>query len=307
MKQPPEIPTIESAPPELLASGHLWILEAVVGSPLRFRLQNSGIIEFGDGERVYASGDELPPQYQHAVRHICSRLDREALRAAVDDPSAIIFFGTAMQYQGVEYDWERTPSFLGQEVWSATNERFRPPDAVDGIYERLGLQAVTPLEQELPARDFDPDRYEIPQSTWYDGPAAGVVIRDKQGHRARLSNPDVGDVESTSSSETAPLETPLPEATETAATESTKTTETGTTESTAAALAATYGSDTRLRRLAEELRQQGRTVTDEQLFQRAVASGYRELNPRVFGPTGPVDRRAFRSELAALTGQFVQE
>lgn len=301
MKQAPEIPTIESAPPELLASGHLWVLEAVVGSPLRFRLRNSGIIEFGDDERVYASGDELPPQYQHAVRYVRSHLDRQALRAAVDDPAAIVFFGTAMQYQGLEYDWERTPSFLGQEIWSATNERFRPPDAVDGIYERLGLQAVTPLEQELPARDFDPDRYAIPQSTWYDGPAAGVVIRDKQGHRARLPNPDVGDVESTPPPEMAPPETPLPEATETG-TESAETA-----ESTAAALAATYGSDARLRRLAEKLRQQGRTVTDEQLFERAVAAGYRELDPRVFGPTGPVDRRAFRSELAALTGQFVQE
>ena len=284
MKQPPEVPTIESAPPELLASGHLWILEWVVGSPLRFRLQHSGIIEFGDGERVYDSGDELPPQYQHAVRHVRSRLDRNALRAAVDDPSAIVFFGTAMQYQGVEYDWERTPSFLGQEIWSADAERFRPPDAVDGIFERLDLQAVTPLEQELPARDFDPDRYEIPQSTWYDGPAAGVVIRDKQGHRARLSNPAVRDVEST----------PPPETT-------------GLTEPTAAALAATYGSDERLSRLAENLRQQNGTVTDEQLFERAVAAAYRELDPQVFAPHGPVDRGAFRSELAALTGQFTAE
>ena len=275
MKQPPDIPAVDAAPPELLESGHLWILESVVGAPLRFRLAESGAIEFGDSDRSYADADDLPPQYRHAVRHVRTTLDREALRAAVDDPSEIVFFGTAMQYQGLDYDWERTPSFLGTDIWSAATEQFRPPDAVDGIFRRLGIEPINPLDQELPARDFAPDRYEIPQSAWYDGPAAGIVIRDKQGHRASRSNPAV-EVDSS------PPDF-VPE--------------------TADELAARLGADSRLRRLVDDAPQ---PPTADQLFERTLDAALRELDPRAFEPTGSVDRRAFRSALAAQTQEFMQ-
>jgi len=37
------------------------------------------------------------------------------------------------------------------------------------------------------ARDFDPEAYAIPDSAWRDGPAAGVVVRNKrQGRRGKL-------------------------------------------------------------------------------------------------------------------------
>jgi len=150
----PPVPHVDDAPDALLESGHLWLLEAVAGGPFRFRLLESGLIEFGDADRVYGSPDELPPAYQHAVRHVQETLDREALRAAVGDVEAITFLGQAMQYRSVDYDWARTPSFLGTEIWSAEAGRFRPPDAVDTIYERLGLEAVNPIEQEVRARDF---------------------------------------------------------------------------------------------------------------------------------------------------------
>ena len=275
MKQSPETPVVDVDRSELLDTGHLWILEAVVGAPLRFRLRESGRIEFGDDNRVYADATDLNPQYRHAVRHVRTNLDREALRAAVDDPSEIVFFGTAMQYQGLRYDWAQTPSFLGCEIWSATNERFRPPDAVDGIFRRLGLQPINPLDQELAARDFDPGRYEMPQSAWYDGPAAGIVIRDKSGYRAKLSNPAVE------------INTSPPSDAETAE-----------------ELAARFGADSRLSRLVEKAPAQ--TLGADQLFECALDSALRELDPRVFAPAGPIDRRAFRSALAARTGEFIQ-
>jgi len=277
MKSLPDIPPVAAAPSELLESGHLWILESVVGAPLRFRLAESGIIEFGDDDRVYTDPDGLPPQYSHAVRHIRSNLDREALRAAVDDASEIVFFGTAMQYRGLDYDWERTPSFLGQEIWSATNKQFRPPDAVEGIFDRLGLQAVNPLVQELAARDFDPDRYPIPASAWYDGSAAGIVIRDKAGNRARRPNPAVT----------------VDDSPQTAAT-------------TADELAGSYGSVDRLSRLVSQSSGTTQTIGADQLFERAFESAVRELHPRVFGPAGPVERAAFRSVLAARSAEFIR-
>ncbi|WP_253736901.1 RNA ligase family protein [Halohasta salina] len=271
----PSVPHIDDAPTELLESGHLWLLEAVAGAPLRFRLLESGLIEFGDANRVYETPDDLPPQYGHAVRHVQDTLDREALRAAVDDVEAITFFGQATQYRGVDYDWERMPSFLGTDIWAADTERFRPPDAVDGIFDRLGLDAVTPIAQEVRARDFDPASYKIPESAWYDGPAAGVVIRDKSGHRGRLPNPDVDD------EPTAPDDV------------------------TAVDLADRYGSDERLARLRERLRTEGQSVTVDALLERILESALRELDPRLF-ETG-VDRGAVRSELAGRVQRFLND
>lgn len=272
----PSVPHVDDAPAELLESGHLWLLEAVAGAPLRFRLLESGLVEFGDAERVYADPEDLPPQYGHAVRHVQDTLDREALRAAVDDVEAIVFFGWATQYRGVDYEWERTPSFLGTEIWAADTERFRPPDAVDGIFDRLGLDAVTPIAQEVRARDFDPETYEIPASAWYDGPAAGVVIRDKSGNRARLPTPDIGDDESTARDDV-----------------------------TAVDLADRYGSHERLARLREDLLDAGQPVTVDALLERSLESAFRECAPRLFETD--VDRGAFRAELAGRVQQFVND
>ena len=272
----PSVPHVDDAPTELLESGHLWLLESVVGGPLRFRLLESGLIEFGDADRVYADPDALPPQYGHAVRHVRETLDREALRGAVEDVEAVVFFGQATQYRGIDYDWARLPSFVGTEIWAADAEQFRPPDAVDGIFDRLGLDAVNPVAQEVRARDFDPTSYEIPTSAWYDGPAAGIVIRDKSGHRARLPNPEVRDAD-----EKPPGET------------------------TAADLAERFGSRERLTRLQERLTESGRPVTVEALLERALESAFRELDPRRF-ETGP-DRGAVRAELADRVRRFLTD
>lgn len=277
MRQWPEIPTVNSRLPECFSSGHLWILEAVVGAPLRFRLRESGQLAFGDADRVYAEPEAMPEQYQHALNHIQSAFDRERLRKAIKQPTEIVFFGTALQYRGLEYDWEQAPSFVGQEIWSATDEQFRPPDATEGIFERLGLEPINPLEKELPARDFDPERYGYPQSAWYDGPVAGIVIRDKQGHRASRPNPAV-EIDNT------------PQTSATNADE----------------LAAMYGSDSRLSRLLSGYSETTQAIEPNQLFERAFESAVRELHPRVFAPAGEIERAAFRSALAARSGEFLQ-
>ena len=283
----PPLAHVDDAPDELLDSGHLWLLESVAGAPLRFRLLESGLVEFGDADRVYDAPDDLPPQYQHAVRHIRETLNREALRAAVDDVEAIVFFGEAMQYRGVDYDWARTPSFLGTEIWSAEAGQFRPPDAVDGIFGRLGLDGLNPIAQEVRARDFHPATYEIPTSAWYEGPAAGVVIRDKSGHRARLPNPGVRDDTGVRDDEPADGSTTF--------------------ETTAAALADRYDSRQRLARLREQLTEMGRPVTVDALLERTLESAFRELDPRLFesGRETSLDRGAFRTELAGRIQQYL--
>lgn len=276
MKQFPSIPRLANAPDDLLDSGHLWLLEKVDGANVRFQLQQSGLLRFGDRSRVYDDPDDVPEPYQHAVRHVQENLDRKALRRAVGDVDDVVFFGEAMHRHAIEYDWERTPSFLGFDVWSARSEAFRPPDAVEQIFERLGLDPVNAVERERRAQDFDPESYTIPESEWYDGPAEGVIIRDKQSHRAKLHHPDFREVD-----EPVPL------------------------DASARELAVKYGTERRFEKLANKLADRGQPVTFERLYERAFEDIVREEHKRLYHGEGTVDMEAFRSELGARTRAFL--
>lgn len=54
------------------------------------------------------------------------------------------------------------------------------------MFERLGLAPVNTFQKELNVRDFHPERFEIPDSAWYDGPAAGIVIENRSGGSALI-------------------------------------------------------------------------------------------------------------------------
>jgi len=278
MKTYPSIPRVSNAPAELFEEGHLWLLEKVDGANFRFQLQQSGLVRFGDRSRVYEDPADVPDPYQHAVRHIQESLDRTALRNAVDDAEQIVFFGEAMHHHTIEYDWERTPSFLGIDVWSATTESFRPPDAAERIFQHLGLQPVNAIERELPARDFDPDAYTVPQSAWYAGPAEGVIIRNKQGHRAKLLHPDFREVD-----DTVPV------------------------DASAAELARKYATTRRFEKLAAKFDDQEQPVTFERLYERVLEDIVREEHKRLYHGGQPVDMRTLRDEVAALTRAFLDE
>jgi hypothetical protein len=184
MRSFPPVPDVEDAPKSLFGGGHLWLQEWVPGGLLRFRLQASGLLQFGDDQRVFDDGT-VPPGYQHAVAHVRNGFDRQRLRDALDDVSEAVFFGVATRNEGVEYDWERTPSFLGVDVWTPDGG-FRPPDAAEALFGRLGLTSVNAVAKEVRADSFDPASYEFPASKWRDGPAAGVLVRNKTGDCAKL-------------------------------------------------------------------------------------------------------------------------
>jgi hypothetical protein len=295
----PETPPL-SAAPEGLLEGHLWLLEAVDGLPLRFQLQSTGLLRFGDRTHTYDDPDELPAAYRAAVRHVRASLDREALRAAVDDVEAVDFFGVATVRRAVPYDIDRIPPFLASDVWTAETGRFRPPDATAGIFERLGLTPVSAIERELPARDFSPDDYAAPPSAWYDGPAAGVVVRNKRGQRARLSTLEAVDSPSAASTPTdsRPAEsTPVSATAESAPAGSTA--ESTSSRPTAESLAAAYVTDARIDTVtadaADEPPLTVETITDR-LVERALRERYHALG----GADPAVDPAAFRSAIAAL-------
>jgi len=276
MKQFPSIPRVDDVSEEIFEDGHLWLLEKVDGANMRFQLQQSGLLRFGDRSRVYDDPDAMPDPYRHAVRHVRDNLDRDALRRAVDDVEAYVFFGEAMHRHTIDYDWERTPSFLGFDVWAAADDRFLSPDAVEGIYERLGLQSVNAVERERRAREFDPTSYDIPQSAWYDGPAEGVVIRNKRGGCAKLLHPDFREVDET-----------IPD------------------DADASALARRYATEQRFRKLAAKLEDGEQPVTVETLYERAIEDIVREEHTRLYHGSDPVDMQSFRSEVAALTRAFL--
>lgn len=276
MKKFPSIPRISNAPETFLKQGRLWILEKVDGANFRFQLHRSGRIRFGDRSRVYEDPDDVPESYQHAVRHVQEHLDRNALRQAVDDVEDFVFFGEAMHHHTVAYDWDRTPSFLGFDVWSDSAEEFRPPAAVEQIYDRIGLQPVNVFEQDVPAETFDPDSYSIPQSEWYDGPAEGVILRNEQDERAKLLHQEFREVD-----ETIPV------------------------DGSAIELAAKYATQHRFEKLASKLKDRGRPVTFQLLYDRVLEDIVREEHKQLHHGDRTVDMRAFRSEVAARTRKFL--
>lgn len=188
MKPLPPLPSTPEAP-ALFESGHLWIQELVAGAPLRVSLAPSGQLSFADRDRPL---DDQPASLRAAVSHVEAELDRRALLDAADDPSDVVLSGVATRFEGVPYDWGRLPPFLGADVWSDSRGDYLPPDVVERTFERLGLAPVNAVEKEVDARHFDPGSYEVPHSAWYDGPAAGVVFRNKTGDRAAMRTPGAG-------------------------------------------------------------------------------------------------------------------
>lgn len=276
MRRYPSIPRVANAPGGLLEDGHLWLVEKVDGANFRFQLCESGALRFGDRSRVYDDADEMPAAYAHAVRHVRDRLDRDALRRAVDDVEDVVFFGEAMHHHTIDYDWARTPSFLGFDVWSEQEEAFRPPDATEKIHERLGLQPVNVFEREVNTRDFDPDDYAIPSSKWRDGSAEGVIIRDKQGRRAKLLHPDYREVD-----DTVPV------------------------DGSAEELATRYATRRRFQKLRGKLDNHDQPVTVDTLYKRMLEDILREEHKQLRHSSEPVDMQAFRSTIAARTRAYL--
>ena len=276
MKEFPSIPRLADAPPDLLSSGHLWVQEKVDGANFRFEVRESGLLVFGTRGRVYEGG--VPEPYRHAARHVRERFDLDGFRAAAEDVEAITFFGEATHHHTIEYDFDRLPSFLGFDVWSAGRERFLPPDAVEQAFRALGLEPVNALAKELRATDFDPDSYEIPPSAWYDGPAEGVVLRNKTGARAKLLHPRYREVD-----ETIPVE--------------------GDPES----LARRYVTDHRVAKVVAKVEDRNRAPEFDRVYERVFEDVVREEHKRLFRGDESLDERAFRSAVAAQVRRHLDD
>lgn len=183
----PETPELDTDTASGL-SGHVWIQELPTGGPVRFQVAASGLITFGTPSGTFETVASMPAPFRQAAMTIADQLDLAALRAATDEPASVTFCGIATWYEGVDYDWASLPAFVGTDVWTADRDRFLPPDTAAAAFDRLGLATLPAIEKESPAAHTDFSRFETPggypESAWYDGPAAAVLIRDKSGGRA---------------------------------------------------------------------------------------------------------------------------
>lgn len=276
MKAYPTIPTISEAPVELFEQGHLWLYELVAGVRFRFQLTEYGTLRIGDGTRLY-DGDDVPLSHRHAVRHVRERLDREALRTAVEDVEDVVFFGYATIQRGVPYEWDRLPSFLGFDIWHAGRERFLSPDVVESVYRRLGLSPLDTVAREVNVRDFDPTDDVFPASEWYDGPVAGILLKNKRGGYARRDNPAAKTAQPLDSSDSPTV------------------------------LARRLATERRLSRVVSSLEAEEKAVAFDAVYERLFETIVREEYRWLFADAHRVDVDQFRAALADAVGEFLAE
>lgn len=253
--------------------GHLWIQELPTGGRFRFSVAESGLVTFGTADETFTGVDAVPPPSRRAAETISTRLDRAALRDALDQPDQVTFFGRATRNEGVDYDWTALPPFVGIDVWSPRRDGLLPPDTATTVFERLGLPTPPAVEKELRADHTDFGRYEtagaFPSSAWWDGPAAAVLIRDKTGGRACAHHPD---------------RTPLPDPVTRPPAE----------------LAAEHATDDRIERTVDELTADEQAPTADAIRTRLVADLARERYADLRGTTEHITAtRAFQSTVAA--------
>ncbi len=184
----PTVPPHDAAD-SVFESGHLWITEWIAGDPLRFQLTHDGFLRFGDDERLFAH-EEIPLSVQTAVRTVQTNFDRSSFQAAVDDTESVTFHGVATHSRTLPYDLDDTPAFIGTAIYDDTWGQELPPDTVEKVFDRVNLTTVDPVEKETRAADIDPERYQLPPSSWFDGRAPGVVFINKGGGRAHRTDLD---------------------------------------------------------------------------------------------------------------------
>jgi len=184
VKQCPETPALADTD---AFSGHVWVQELPTGGQFRFTVAPSGFVTFATPDESFETAASVPVSFRRAAHHIETRLDRDALTAATAATDDITFCGIATRNEGVAYDWDALAPFVGTDVWSGRHGQYLSPDAATGVFDRLGLPTLPAIEKEQPAAHTDLTRFTepatVPPSAWRDGPAAGVLVRDKDGGR----------------------------------------------------------------------------------------------------------------------------
>jgi len=154
----------------------IYIEEKVDGGNFRVMLRD-GIITLGTRtQQVGTIHDEgVGKQWNRTFQFL-----KETLSGAVL-PEAYIFYGEAMVRHSINYDWDRTPPFLGFDVGLVRddeNRDFLPYDEKKRLFEELGLPMVPLIEVVKAGKIQKITDDDLPQSAFYDGPVEGLVYKN---------------------------------------------------------------------------------------------------------------------------------
>jgi len=147
--------------------------EKVDGANTRFMIKNGRII-FGSRNVEIKTGNE--GNFAPLVQYLTKKLKGKRIR------DGLIVYGEYMTRHSIDYDWDRTPIFLGFDVYDLEVNKFLDYDEKVKVFNSLDLPIV-PLIKKVKAYELKNfSENDVPKSNYYDGKAEGVVFKnyDKQ-------------------------------------------------------------------------------------------------------------------------------
>ncbi|MXR41368.1 hypothetical protein GRX01_08455 [Halobaculum sp. WSA2] len=191
----PSLPSLEAVSEEFLEGGHVRIEELPDGTVVGIELGSDGRLRLafpdasidGRPDAAWTPADSVPPRYDFAARYLGRRFDRNALRAAVADPTAVTVWGVAVHRRRRGYDWGIAPPVVGLDIDHP--EATLLPHELDRAFDELGLPSPPTIDTEVHVRGLSADGVETPETRWGDGTALGVLYRKKGGGLATTRAP----------------------------------------------------------------------------------------------------------------------
>lgn len=123
MEQYPKIRSLDhETVAEIDSAGSVVVTEKLDGANFRFTYDTSDGFTFGSRNTV---GDALHhDQFLEPIDFINEACDVDALLSVQDEYGQLVVFGEAMIPHRISYDADRTPPFVGFDVWNVDRQIF---------------------------------------------------------------------------------------------------------------------------------------------------------------------------------------
>lgn len=166
----------------MLENGNLILKEKLDGANFRFTVTETGDgpkflfgsknVEYKiDGEPDYS--ENVDGRFTDAIEFVRENCDPERIKDVFG--THYTFFAENMVSHSLEYHWDEMPQVIGFDVYDHEKEEYLDFASAHSMLKSIGLE-TTPIVNEASALDFDPEEYEIPESSFRDGKMEGVVI-----------------------------------------------------------------------------------------------------------------------------------
>jgi hypothetical protein len=160
------------------------IQEKIDGGNAQFRVWEGELL-FGSRNNQFKLTDANSPQLKQFGKNANWLVDKMSENfvagktwAEVLHPD-YIYYGEWCKKHTINYDWARTPQFMGFDIYNTLTHIYLPYEAVKAEYERLGL-SIVPLILKTTVAEIDVARLEnfIGNSAYYEGRMEGIVIKN---------------------------------------------------------------------------------------------------------------------------------